>query len=251
MKGLLDEKVTAQSLVDVIADRIEAAIISGELEPGIRLSEQALAASLGVSRGPLREAIRRLEGRKLLIRTPNIGVRVAALTLQDLNQMLQIREVLEGLAARLAAANMTDDEIAALEELLGRHEKQKSVREAKGAFPEPLEFDFHIRILNGSRNERLAHTLDLNYLLRVCRHMSSAKAGRAMMALDEHRKIIEALERRDPDAAERAMREHLRHEHAHVEAELEAASKSALAAPALATPRRKGRRASERVGTLS
>ena len=68
MKDLLDEKVTAQSLVDVIADRIEAAIINGTLEPGIRLSEQALAASLGVSRGPLREAIRRLEGRKLLIR---------------------------------------------------------------------------------------------------------------------------------------------------------------------------------------
>ena len=251
MKGLLEGKVTAQSLVDVIADRIEAAIISGELEPGIRLSEQALAASLGVSRGPLREAIRSLEGRKLLIRTPNIGVRVAALTLQDLHQMLQIREVLEGLACRLAAQNMTDGEIATLKELLGKHEKQKTVREAKGAFPEPLEYDFHIRILNGSRNERLAHTLDLNYLLRVCRHMSSAKPGRAVKALEEHRRIIEALLRRDPDAAERAMREHLRNEHAHVDEELKAASQHALASPVLATPQRKGRRAGERVGTLS
>jgi DNA-binding GntR family transcriptional regulator len=63
MTGLLDKKVQAQSLVDVVAERLEAAIFSGQLEPGSRLSEQALATSLGVSRGPLREAIRRLEGR--------------------------------------------------------------------------------------------------------------------------------------------------------------------------------------------
>src|SRR6516165_5812387 len=129
MSGLLDKKVTAQSLVDVVAERIEAAIISGALEPGSRLSEQGLAASLGVSRGPLREAIRRLEGRKLLERTPNIGVRVAALSLRDLNEILQIREALEGMACALAATNMTDAEIAALQKLLGEHERQKSVQE--------------------------------------------------------------------------------------------------------------------------
>jgi DNA-binding FadR family transcriptional regulator len=165
--------------------------------------------------------------------------------------MLQIREVLEGLACRLAAESMTDVEIAALKDLLDKHEKLKTVRQAKSAFPEPLEYDFHIRILNGSRNERLAHTLDLNYLLRVRRHMSSAKPGRAAKALDEHRKIIEALLRRDPDAAERAMRDHLRNEHAHVDEEFKAASQDASASAALASPQRKGRRASERVGTLS
>src|ERR1700742_1521554 len=121
MKGVLDSKVQAQSLVDVVAERIEAAIIGGQLEPGSRLSEQALAASLGVSRGPLREAIRRLEGRKLLERTTNIGVRVAALSLKDLNELLQVREALEGLACALAAANMTDKEIAALRALLDGH----------------------------------------------------------------------------------------------------------------------------------
>lgn len=134
MKGLLDEKVQAQSLVDVVAARIEAAIISGALEPGSRLSEQGLAASLGVSRGPLREAIRRLEGRKLLERTPNIGVRVAALSLTDLKEILEVREALEGMACRLAARNMTDEEIAALQGLLDDHGKQKAVQAGTGYY---------------------------------------------------------------------------------------------------------------------
>src|ERR1700755_668317 len=122
MRDLLEQKVQAKSLVDVVAERIEAAIISGALEPGSRLSQQGLATPLVVSRGPLREAIRRLEGRKLLERTPNIGVRVAALSLKDLNEILLIREALEGMAAGLAANNMTDAEIAGLEQLLDKHE---------------------------------------------------------------------------------------------------------------------------------
>src|SRR5262245_7550471 len=167
MKGLLDNKVQAQSLVDVVAERIEAAIISGTLEPGTRLSEQALATSLGVSRGPLREAIRRLEGRKLLERTPNIGVRVAALSLKDLYEILQVREALEGMACGLAAKNMTDAEIAALARLVEGHGKQKSVQEGKGYYQESKDFDFHFRIVTGSGNERLGQMLtgDLYYLL--------------------------------------------------------------------------------------
>src|SRR5688572_8345444 len=110
MTGSLGNKVQAQSLVDIVAERLEAAIISGQLEPGAKLSEQGLAASFGVSRGPLREAIGRLEGRKLLERTPNIGVRVAQLSLKDLNEILQVREALEGMACGLAARNMTDEE---------------------------------------------------------------------------------------------------------------------------------------------
>src|ERR1700746_2643558 len=134
MTGLLDNKVQAQSLVDAVAERIEAAIISGALEPGSRLSEQALAASLGVSRGPLREAIRRLEGRKLLQRTPNIGVRVASLSPSDLYEVLQVREALEGMACALAARHMTDDELEALSELLDQHQQQKSVQEGTGYY---------------------------------------------------------------------------------------------------------------------
>ena len=233
MSGLLDRKVQAQSLVDVVAERIEAAIISGQLEPGSRLSEQGLAASLGVSRGPLREAIRRLEGRKLLERTPNIGVRVAALSLRDLKEVLEVREALEGMACRLAAENMTDSEIAELNGLLGKHEQQKSVREGKGYYQESKDFDFHFRIVAGSRNERLSQILlgDLYYLLRVYRYKSSTKPGRATEALREHKAIVKALEQRDGSEAEKAMRVHLRNARRYVEDQLASAQPVAATAP--------------------
>jgi DNA-binding GntR family transcriptional regulator len=221
MTGVLG-KVQAQSLVDVVAERIEAAIISGQLEPGAKLSEQGLAASFGVSRGPLREAIRRLEGRKLLERTPNIGVRVAALSLQDLKEVLEVREALEGMACGLAAKNLSDAEIAALAKLLEGHGKQKSVQEGKGYYQESKDFDFHFRIVSGSGNERLAQMLtgDLYYLLRVYRYKSSTKPGRAMEALEEHRAIVAALQKRDARAAEAAMRAHLRNARRFVEEQL-------------------------------
>ena len=226
MADLLDNKVQAQSLVDVVAERIEAAILNGTLEPGARISEQALAASLGVSRGPLREAIRRLEGRKLLERTPNIGVRVAALSLKDLHEILQIREALEGMAAAQAAKNMTDAEIADLGKLLAGHGRQKSVQEGKGYYQESKDFDFHFRIVTGSRNERLAQMLfgDLYYLLRVYRYKSSTKPGRAKQALEEHKAVAAAIQRRDPMEAEQKMREHLRNARLSVEEQLAAAN---------------------------
>jgi DNA-binding GntR family transcriptional regulator len=239
MAGLLDNKVQAQSLVDVVAERLEAAIISGQLEPGSRLSEQALATSLGVSRGPLREAIRRLEGRKLLERTPNIGVRVAALSLKDLNEILQVREALECLACSLAALNMPDAEIAALKKMLDDHEKQKSVQDKKGYYQETKNLDFHFHIVAGSGNERLAHMLggDLHYMLRVYRYKSGAKPGRAAEVLREHKAIVAALEARDPQAAENAMREHLSHARRYVEEQIAAEAESG----AVAEAPRKGR----------
>ena len=222
MDDLLGSKVQARSLVDVVAERIEEAIISGALEPGSRLSEQALASSLGVSRGPLREAIRRLEGRKLLRRTPNIGVRVAALSPDDLNEILQVREALEGLASALAAQHMSDEDIAALRTLLDDHAKQKSVHDGTGYYQESKDYDFHFRIVTGSRNARLIEMLlgDLYYLLRVYRYRSSTKPGRAKAALREHKAIVAALAKRDPAAAEQAMRAHLRNARRYVEEQL-------------------------------
>jgi DNA-binding GntR family transcriptional regulator len=235
MNGILNNKVSAQSLVDALAERIEAAIVSGDLQPGSKLSEQGLAASLGVSRGPLREAIRRLEGRKLLQRTPNIGVHVASLSPGDLYEVLQVREALEGMACALAARNMTDGELKALSELLEQHQQQKSVQEGTGYYQESKDFDFHFRIVKGSRNARLIQMLceDLYYLLRVYRYKSSTKPGRAKQALREHKDIVAALMRRDPADAERKMRLHIGNARLYVEQQIkEAASRQAVALPA-------------------
>lgn len=249
MSDLLSNKVRAQSLVDVVAERIEGAIISGDLRPGSKLSEQALAVSLGVSRGPLREAIRRLEGRKLLERTPNIGVRVAELSMKDLKEVLQVRETLEGLACALAAREMTDADISALAELLDQHEQQKSVQEGTGYYQESKDFDFHFRIVKASGNARLIQMLcgDLYYLLRVYRYKSSTKPGRAVKALQEHRQIVAALARRDPAAAEQKMREHIRNARAYIEEQLKAAD--AAGEPAIAAAGR-GKVSKSRVQSL-
>jgi DNA-binding GntR family transcriptional regulator len=236
MSDLLNSKVSAQSLVDVLVERIEAAIVGGDLQPGSKLSEQGLAVSLGVSRGPLREAIRRLEGRKLLERTPNIGVRVARLSLKDLHEVLQIREALEGMACGLAAARMTDAELKGLADLLDQHQQQRSVQEGTGYYQESKDFDFHFRIVKGSGNERLIQMLceDLYYLLRVYRYKSSTKPGRAMKALREHKEIVAALIRRDPVAAEQKMRQHVSNARLYVEELLkEEAAADVVAEPVL------------------
>ncbi len=212
MTLVLTGKVQARSLVDEVVERLEAAIVTGELPPGSKLNEQALAASLGVSRGPLREAIRRLEGRTLVERTPNIGVRVAELSSGDLNDLLVIRESLEGMAAALAAENLTDAEIDDLERLLSEHGSQKSVATGEGYYQESGDFDFHFRIARASRNKRLISMIcgDLYDLLRIYRYKSSTMQGRAAEALREHRDIVAALRSRDPVQAEAAMRRHVR-----------------------------------------
>lgn len=214
--------VKAQSLVETIAERLEAAILAGELAPGSKLSEQGLAKALGVSRGPLREAIRRLEGRKLIQRTPNIGPRVASLSDQDLINILVAREALEGMACRLAAELMNDAERDELRLLLRAHGKQESVRKGTGYYQEAKDVDFHFRIVKASRNERLIEMIcgDLYDLLRVYRYKYSRMAGRAKLAYQEHAEILDALLSRDPDRAEAAMRHHLRNARAHVETNL-------------------------------
>ncbi len=94
MASQMSLKIEPKSLVDAVTERLEAAIIAGDLAPGERIREQTLAVEMGISRGPLREAIRRLEGRRLLERTANIGVRVAELSPQKVDQILTVRGVM-------------------------------------------------------------------------------------------------------------------------------------------------------------
>jgi DNA-binding GntR family transcriptional regulator len=222
MSEQLGGKVTVQSLVDVVTERLEAAIVSGALAPGSRLSEQGLAASLGVSRGPLREAIRRLEGRKLLHRTPNIGVRVASLSLRNLHEVLQIRERLEGLSCALAARYMSDAQVAELSAIVARHEAREAEAGDTDSYDVAEDSAFHAHIVSACRNERLKEMLsdDLNFLFRLYSDQLGGRRDRGAAVLGEHRAIVAAIVARDPPAAEAAMREHLRNARRHVEEQI-------------------------------
>ncbi len=219
MSDLLNSRVSVHSLVDIVTERLEAAIISGDLAPGTKIREQVLARALGVSRGPLREAIRRLEGRKLVHRTPHIGVHIAELSAKDLTDLLVVREALEGIACRMVAENMTDEEIKALDSLLTDHSQHKTFQAGAGYYQEAEDFDFHFRIVKASRNTRLISMLceDLYHLLRVYRYKASTRTGRAAQSLHEHRQIVAALAQHDPDLAEMRMREHIRNARKHAE----------------------------------
>lgn len=211
MSSGLNAPIRTQSLVDIVTKRLEDAIFSGELAPGDRISEHALATTLGVSRGPLREAIRRLEGRKLVERRQNIGVRVTEMVPEDLDALLVVREALEGMACRLAATLMADDEIDALEALLHQHAGKVELRSGQAYVQESYDNDFHYRVINACGNPRLISSLvsDLYDLLRLYRMRSSKADGRAQKAWSEHMAIVQALRARDPDRAEAAMREHI------------------------------------------
>jgi DNA-binding GntR family transcriptional regulator len=198
-------------LVDKIVETLERAIETGEIRPGERISELSLAAILGVSRGPLREAIRKLEARRIVKRTEFHGVRLVDLTLTDLEQLLVVREALEGMTARGAAENMTAAQIKALQ----RCAKEKITADDSigAAFSVGTrDNDFHRMIAVGSGNPWLTEFLCHNVygLLRVYRYSAGTLGARAKDAYREHCAIIDAIARRDPDAAEARMREHNR-----------------------------------------
>ncbi|KQQ74856.1 hypothetical protein ASF70_02860 [Rhizobium sp. Leaf321] len=203
--------IVTSSLSSEAFDKVVEAITSGEFDPGQRISEAELARNLGISRGPLREALGRLEG-KLVKRTPRIGVRVISFTKEDLESLFLTREALEGMSARLAAERMTSRQLKDLRELLENHAHQPELAAGEAYVQRSRDEDFHFAIIHSAQCERIERLLmdEIYYQLRIHRRKSSAQPGRAQAALKEHHLIVEALESRDPDKAEAAMRTHLR-----------------------------------------
>ncbi|MDB5861530.1 MAG: GntR family transcriptional regulator [Ramlibacter sp.] len=203
----------ARVMIDDTVARLEELIMRGELPAGARLPEQQLADTLGVSRGPLREAIRTLEGRRLVERTPHAGVRVVQLSLDDLEQLLAMREALEGMACRQAAEHMTAPEIRRLRDTATRIE-QLLEEAPQSIFASQADTDFHRQIAVGSRNKWIERQLceDLYSLLRLYRlHAVRRPGGSARVTAKEHHAIIDRIHARDAEGAEQAMREHVRH----------------------------------------
>lgn len=198
------------TLADIASHRLVHSIVTGELAQGQKLNEAELAERFGMGRGPLREALRHLEGMRLVKRIPNAGARVVVLDQQTMSDLYEVREALEGMACRLAATRMSDDEISQLQLLLDNHEKQ--IEDQGGIYSQSEgNLDFHYLIVRGSRNEMLMELLgsEQYQLLRMCRFRTSRNAQRTRPALQQHRQIVEALANRDGELAEMLMKRHI------------------------------------------
>lgn len=197
--------------VDRIADELEMSIATGKLPAGGRLGEEALAKRFGVSRGPLREALRRVEGRKLVVRMPHAGVRVVALSRQDAIELYELREILESSACAIAARNMSTRDFDDLDTLLDGHLQDPELFAGRSYVQAHGAADFHWQIARRCGNDRLATLIcEENYsLIRLVRINMNRAPGRPLEALEEHREIVRALRRRDSELAQLLMRRHL------------------------------------------
>ncbi|GAB2645887.1 GntR family transcriptional regulator [Vibrio panuliri] len=208
MNKLSDRENTKSiTLTEVLVE----AIISGELPSGSKISEPELAKRYQVSRGPLREAMMRLEGLGLIERIAHVGARVIALSPEKLVELYAVREALEGMAARLAARHIRQEEILGLELLLAKHSAHIDEVEGASYFHQEGDFDFHYRIIKASRNNKLIALLcdELYHLLRMYRYQSPRAQSRPKEALDEHKFILQAIRNRDEELAEMLMRRHI------------------------------------------
>ena len=207
---LIDDKAL-RTAADRVFEALQDAIVRGDIEPGSRVGETELAERFGTSRGPLREALRRLESRRLVERTPHVGIRIASLSHGALIELYYLREALEGMSARLAALHMTSEEVAGLKALLAAHEQDEALKADTAYFQQEGDLDFHYRIIQGSHNTALTELLigELYHRIRMYRFQFSAYANRPQKAFGEHQRIVEAIEARDGDLAEMLMRRHI------------------------------------------
>lgn len=189
-------------------ERLFDEIRSGTLRPGARLTETEIADRLAISRTPVREAIRRLEADGLVDHKPRTGAVVRSLDYPEIMELYEMRTVLEGTAARLAARAASPVE---LEELQAINEEMAAARNDSATLVR-LNRQFHTRLLDAARNRFLLQSMaSVEMTLMILGPSSMESPERAQQALDEHRALLEALFARDGAAAENAMREHMEH----------------------------------------
>lgn len=194
------------SRADQVQQQILQSIRNGDYQPGERIRETEVAKSFGVSRTPVREALRRLESDGLLSFESWRGVVVSKLDRQQVSELYAMREVLEGAAARMAAQHIDAADIELLKVLL----EQAEASSADPARLAQLNRKLHQTIYAAAHNQYLLQTLgQLENALALLRGTTYAVPGRAQSAAAEHREIVEAICARNADAAELAARVHI------------------------------------------
>lgn len=195
-------------LREIVFESLREAIIGGVLKPGERMMEIQLADEMGVSRTPVREAIRKLELEGFVVMIPRKGAYVAGISLKDIADVFEIRAALEGLAAGLAAERITEDELEEMERILVRKAEILENNDLESIVE--LDTDFHAILFKASRNDRLVQILsNLREQIQRFRATSLAVPGRLKEALEEHRKIVEAVSERNVTLAQSLAAEHI------------------------------------------
>ncbi len=203
-------RIVKSSLHAEVAERIRARIIQGALPPGERISERELCEAFGVSRTPLREALKVLASEGLVDLTPNHGARVVKHGKDDVAAMFQVMAALEALSGELACARITDRQLAEIGALHG----QMLVHYNRGDRPEyfRLNLQIHEAIVAAAQNPTLTQMYEsLSGRMRRSRYVANTTRKRWSEAVREHERILEALSARDGERLAKILKNHLEH----------------------------------------
>jgi phosphonate utilization transcriptional regulator len=197
----------SSSLTSVVQQEIERRILQGELAPGAKLIEAELAAGLGVSRGPVREAFRMLEEAGLVRQEKNRGVFVRDIPLDEAAEIFELRAMMDEAVGRQLAQTIAPDQLKLLRAMADAMDK--AVRAGDGPACHLLSLDFHDKLVEFAGNRKLtALYRRLMNELSLFRRLHGLDAARLPVAAGEHRALVKAIASGDADAAARAMREH-------------------------------------------
>jgi DNA-binding GntR family transcriptional regulator len=195
---------------DPVYASLREAIVAGELQPNERLIEADLSKHFGFTRAAVRTALLLLEQDGLVLREPNRGARVRLIGAEEAIEILEAREALEGVAARHAALNATEQDVHDLREILARMRNMLDGGDLLGASDE--SDTLHARLAEISRHQTVTRLISMLKSQTVrFQFRTILVPGRPEQAFAEHSAIVEAIEARDSEAAERAMRQHLSH----------------------------------------
>lgn len=201
-------RVVPSSLHDDVADRLRGLIFDGSLAPGSFIDEPALCEQMGISRTPLREALKVLTAEGLLRHEPRRGCFVNQITERDLDEIFPVIALLEGRCAFEAARNASDADLAALDVLHQRLNRHAQARRISDYYE--TNHAIHEAIITLADNRWLAQVIgDLRKILRLARLQQLHAPGRLAQSLAEHMAVYAALQARDAEGAEAAMRTHL------------------------------------------
>jgi DNA-binding GntR family transcriptional regulator len=201
------DPIRVDSVADLAYERIRGFVLGGEVPPGARLGQVELAERFGISRTPVREALRRLTGEGLVDLHSNRGFRVADLGLDAVLRRMEVRSLVEPGIARLAAQRRTDEDLQHLQETIASQEGSKD-----GISAHDASRDFHIALARASGNEELVRVLNSLWLVEVGRRLLARRTAEPNWLREdvrEHREILTAVREGRAADAERLMAEHI------------------------------------------